>query len=155
MVNREDHGLFRFPDEPGGFWYSEVGSHWREHYDVGAGFANPVFYHGLEWWDLPFRFFGLIGFIILGQTSFYKVVEDPSITPVPVLTETEGPRLESLKVNSSAYGKGRAVMYGTCRLPGEIIWAAGIGEVANRTVVSTDQDEYGRTTADSIDTQYS
>lgn len=40
----------------------------------------------------------------------------------------EGPRISDLSVSSSAYGNPKPILYGTMRLPGQIIWSTGIKE---------------------------
>lgn len=45
---------------------------------------------------------------------------------------TTGPRLTDLSVQSSAYGTGIPVLFGTTRLAGNIIWSSGLREQANR-----------------------
>lgn len=41
---------------------------------------------------------------------------------------TEGPRLGDLSISSSAYGNPKPLLYGTARLPAQIIWTDGIKE---------------------------
>jgi hypothetical protein len=42
--------------------------------------------------------------------------------------KVEGPRLGDLSVSSSAYGMPIAIVYGTMRLAGNMIWSSGIRE---------------------------
>lgn len=44
----------------------------------------------------------------------------------PVINE--GPRIDDLAVSSSAYGNPKPILYGTARLPAQIIWTSGIKE---------------------------
>lgn len=43
----------------------------------------------------------------------------------------EGPRLKDLTVQSSAYGEVIPLVYGTLRLPGNVIWSSGLKESRN------------------------
>ena len=45
---------------------------------------------------------------------------------------TEGPRLGDLSVSSSAYGMPIAIIYGTMRMAGNMIWSSGIIEKKTR-----------------------
>lgn len=46
--------------------------------------------------------------------------------------DTTGPRLSDLSVQSSAYGTGIPVLFGTTRLAGNILWSSGLREQTNR-----------------------
>lgn len=46
--------------------------------------------------------------------------------------DTTGPRLSDLSVQSSAYGAGIPVLFGTTRLAGNIIWSSGLQESVTR-----------------------
>jgi len=86
-----------------------------------------------------------------GGSSSIALVWVPSPDPaVPDRTTsiTEGPRLGSLTVNSSAYGQPRPILYGTIRVGGQMIWSDGIREKETVTVTETDTDV-------NTDTQYS
>lgn len=53
------------------------------------------------------------------------------------LPDAVGPRLDNLKVQTSAYGQFIPQLFGTMRLGGNVIWATDIREVENRTEQST------------------
>lgn len=44
------------------------------------------------------------------------------------VVKEEGPRISDLNVSSSAYGNPKPILYGTMRVPAQIIWTSGIKE---------------------------
>jgi len=48
-------------------------------------------------------------------------------------TNVSGPRLNDLRVQSSAWGERIPILYGSYRVSGNLIWSAGIREVVSRT----------------------
>jgi hypothetical protein len=48
-------------------------------------------------------------------------------------TNVSGPRLNDLRVQSSAWGERIPIVYGSYRVSGNVIWSAGIREVVSRT----------------------
>lgn len=80
-------------------------------------------------------FFGMpgLGYTIgsaLGNAFFGGGGESQDLPPV------EGPRLNDLRVQGSAYGSAIPIHYGRNRLSGQIIWAPPITEHVTTTVVS-------------------
>ena len=69
--------------------------------------------------------------------------------------EVEGPRLEDLSVQSSAYGKALPRIYGTVRTAGNIIWSAGIEEHKQEEEVSSGGGKGGGGGGSTTKTTYS
>ncbi|MCK4609477.1 MAG: phage tail protein, partial [Gammaproteobacteria bacterium] len=69
-----------------------------------------------------------------------------------VETSSEGPRLESLQVQTSTYGRDIPIVYGGARIAGNVIWSAGIQEKKHTT--TTTQGGKGGPEVSSTETTY-
>ncbi len=87
--------------------------------------------------------FGAVGGAVLGPIgaaigygigSAIGGAIDSAILASPSNKNVTGPRLENLMVQSSAYGKVIPIIYGRCRIAGNVIWSLPIKEYEHVTV---------------------
>ncbi len=79
-------------------------------------------------------FFGTLASQALGAAASYTGnIIDQKLLGLDKIPGKEGPRMADLAVQTSTYGKMIPIVYGVCRIAGNIIWSRPIKETATTT----------------------
>ena len=102
---------------------------------VQAGFAKAGFAAGILIGQPGLGF--AIGNMLGGVVGNLLFPEDP------VNTNESGPRLSDLSVQTSTYGNGIPLLYGTVRVAGNVIWSTKLIEHVNTTITEVEGGKGG------------